>query len=285
MRRVIAVVGALILALVGTLLLVRYVQSAEDRALEGEELVEVLVVDRLIAEGTRAEDFATSLRVEQVPAKVAAENAISDLEALEGFVASTDLVPGEELITNRFITEEEYLARLGADPDAIPVPSDRLELTISLSPERAIGGVPRPGDVVAVFASFDPFDVEFIEPGEEEVPVIVPEPPQGETTTTEAQPTRTPNSTQIILHKILVTNVQAEELPPQPAEGEEAPAPGSPDLVATGNYLITLAVVPDEAEKVVFTAEHGFLWLAREGADVDEVITEIKTRANIYLFE
>ena len=285
MRRAIAIGGALVLALIGTFLLVRYVQTAEDRALEGQQLVEVLVVDDFIEEGTRGEDMLNSLRREEVPQKVAAQGVISDPADLEGLVAETDLVPDEQVIAARFITEEEYRERLAADPDAVPVPSDRLEVTLSLSPDRAVGGVPRPGDLVAVFASFDPFSVQFVEPGEEIIPIIIPE--ETEPGVIE-QPTalQSPNSTQIILHKILVTNVQAEELPPErPADENGETVVGGPELVATGNFLITLALLPEEAERVVFTAEHGAVWLAIEGADVDESITEVKTRSNIYRFE
>ena len=45
MRRVIAVVAALLLAGLGTVLLVRFVQTAEHHATEGLTMVSVLVVD------------------------------------------------------------------------------------------------------------------------------------------------------------------------------------------------------------------------------------------------
>ena len=45
---------------------------------------------------------------------------------------------------------------------------------------------------------------------------------------------------------------------------------------------MTLAVPPYDAERVVFTAEFGTLWLAVEREDVPEIEDSIKTRGNVY---
>jgi len=272
---------ALLLAGVGTFFLVRYVQTAEDRALEGEELVDVLVVDDRIAAGTPVEDLDDLVRLENLPAKVAVGGAVTDLASLAGLVAAIDLLPGEQVVASRFITLEAYQDTLRGVPK-VDVPADLLQVTLSLSPERAVGGVVKPGDVVAVFASFDPFALGGVEPtglAPEEIPVFVPEPAEGE----EQQAItglQTPNSTKIILHKVLVTNVQAERLPQQVTEEEQVA--GAPDLAPTGNLLITLALGPVDAERLVFTAEHGWVWLGLEGADVDESDTEVQRRSIIY---
>ena len=166
MRRVIAIIAAIALAAVGTFLIVQYVGSAEERALEGEKLVSVLVVDRPIDQGTGAEDIAAFVRREDVPQKIAAEDAVGELADLEGQVATVDLVEGEQIIAGRFIDRETYLESLGA-PE-IPLPDDKLAVTISLDPERAVGGQLASGSSVAVIASFDPFDIStrIIEPSE-----------------------------------------------------------------------------------------------------------------------
>jgi pilus assembly protein CpaB len=279
MKRAIAVAVSLILAAVGTILLVRYVQSAEDRALEGEVLVDVLVVDDVIRRGSPAEDIAGRVKVEQVPAKVAAEGVVTELEAITGMVAGVDLLPGEQLLTARFLTQDDYLLAI-ADEPPVPVPPDKLEVTLSLSPERAVGGLLRPGDLVAVLASFEPFNLTAVEPTPDgELPIVYPWsdpdfdifPDSG---------LQTPNTTGIILHKVLVTFVQAEELPRDLTE--EQIAEGTPELAPTGNLLITLALDPVDAERVVFTAEFGYVWIAREGPEVDEAPTEVQTRNTVY---
>jgi len=157
-------------------------------------------------------------------------------------------------------------------------------VTVSLSPERAVGGELRPGEEVVVFASFQPFPLNAVEPSEldpDEIPVFYPT-GTGEDDTDQAG-LRTPSTTKIILHRVLVTNVQAEELPPEPTEEQQSA--DVPDLAPTGNLLITLALSPVDAERLVFTAEHGTIWLAREGADADQSDTEVQTRETVYLNE
>ena len=47
-RRIIGIVAAMLLAVIGTIALVGYVQSAKDKAVAQEALVDVYVVDKLV---------------------------------------------------------------------------------------------------------------------------------------------------------------------------------------------------------------------------------------------
>jgi pilus assembly protein CpaB len=277
MRRALGVAGAVVIALVGTMLLVGYVRSAEQRALAGEELVEVLVISDPVPRGTPASAMVNDVILEMVPVKVRADGGVSDLTLLADLVTSTDLLPGEQVVISRFVTAES-LATLGR----IEAPDDMLEVTVALSPERALGGGLDPGDYIAVVASFDPFDLNTIEPTDLEPGEIV-DPSEifvGSSGGTESGlGLKTPESTHLILHKILVTNVQYEQLPRISAE--DLPE-DSPPLGPTGNLLVTLAGPPEAIEKIVFTAEHGFLWLAAEGEDAAEPSTPVQTRATVY---
>ena len=163
MRRMIGIVVAVALAAAGTLLLVGYVKAAEDRALAGEEVVPVLVADAPIAKGADITGLEGVVRIERVPTKVAADGAVGDVADLEGLVAGIDLLPGEQLTVSRFTTPEAL-----AVTQKIPAPPGFLELTISLAPDRAVGGRLNPGDTVAVIASFDPIQVGNPEPGTED---------------------------------------------------------------------------------------------------------------------
>lgn len=276
MRRAIGIIGAVAVAALGTLLLVGYVRGAEDRALAGEELATVLVVDTPIATGTPASTLLRSVREERVPVKVVADGAVADLTALGDLVAATDLLPGEQLVAARFVTAEELDAH-----DRIEAPSDLLEVTISISPERALGGQLVPGDLVAVIASFDPFDLNTFEPADL-APGEIIDPEElfiGTSGGDESSLLKTPTSTHLILHKVLVTSVQVEQLPR--ADVEDLPD-DAPALAPTGNLLITLAAGAGDIERIVFTAEHGFLWLAAEGDAAPEPVTPIQTRSSVY---
>ncbi len=276
MRRAIGIIGAVAVAALGTLLLVGYVRGAEDRALAGEELADVLVVDLPIAQGTPASNLTPFVRLEQVPMKIRAEGGIADLATLFDLVAATDLLPGEQLVAARFVTAEslEKHAR-------IEVPADALEVTISISPERALGGQLVPGDVVAVIASFDPFDLNTFEPSDLGPGEII-DPNEiflGASDNDPGSSVRSPTSTGLILHRVLVTAVQLEQLPR--LAGDDLPE-DTPELAPTGNLLITLAAEVDDVERIVFAAEHGFIWLASEGTDVVDSPTPIQTRETVY---
>jgi pilus assembly protein CpaB len=249
-RRVSGIVAALVLASVGTFVLANYVEAAKDRAVAGEEMVDALVVSLPVAAGTPAADLEGSVKTVQVPAKVRANGAAKDLGELDGLEAAVDLVPGEQVVTSRFV-------RPGAGNVGVPdIPKDKLLVTVSLDPERAVGGPLKPGDTVGVLASFAASDQLA--------------------------------STNLILHKILVTTVQGDnsaattsgkvELASSEAGGDSTkptPAPG-------GKLLVTLALDAPSVERVVFAAEHGFLWLSVEPPEAPEGGTRVVTRGNVY---
>src|SRR5919199_6957764 len=101
-QKLLGVVASVVLAAIGTTLLVAYVRGAEHRALKGDRPVKVLVVTDAIPKGTKAEDVAAKARQEQVPAKVAAKASVSDVRGLAGQVTIVDLVPGEQVLRTRF---------------------------------------------------------------------------------------------------------------------------------------------------------------------------------------
>ena len=274
-RRLVGLVAAVLVAAAGTFILVTYVQGAESRALEGQETIEVLVVQRLIAKGTPAAALGDAVATELVPAKVQAAGSVVDVAELEGLVASVDLLPGEQLVTARFQTPEVFEV---AQDQKVEVPAGLLQVTVELDAERALGGRLRPGETVAVVASFDPFRLGAVEPGEINPSFL--EIQSGDEDGDATQDAQSPNSTHLILRQILVTAVQ-EEVRAGGASLEPADEEG-PDPAPEGKILVTLAIDPESVERVVFTAEHGFLWLAKdpEGADLSSTI--IQTRGTIY---
>lgn len=271
-RKWIGVVLSIVLAVLGTFVLIRYVQSAEARALADQETVEVLVVSDTIPEGSSVEEVAALVATKRVPVAAQALGSVASLDQIEGEVTAIALLPGEQIVASRFVTREALEAAA-----EFAVPEDLLQVTLSLSPDRAVGGALKPGDLVAYIASFEPFELNGAvpEPDEEQPVQVIVQAPQilGETP-------KTPNTSHIVLHKILVTNIQIEQLPV--AEAETAAEEQGVELAPTGNLLVTLAADAPAIEKIVFTAEFGMTWLAREGGDASEFGTEIVTRNGIY---
>ena len=148
MRRLLAALAALLLAAVGAVVLIAYVGAADERALEGVQTVEVLVVAEPIPAGTSGEDLADLVDTELVPAKSAVEGRVRDLRALSGQVATVDLKRGEQLLAARFAAPDS----LGA-PGTVPVPEGMSEISVLLDPQRVAGGRVAAGDPVGVYLS------------------------------------------------------------------------------------------------------------------------------------
>lgn len=267
-RRVLGVVLALVLAAVGTWAIVQYVRSADDRAREGMELVTVLEVARTVPPGTPTEDLDGFLTTADVPLDNRVPDALNDLTPVQGLVTATELVPGEQVLASRFVTAETLLARSTFD-----VPPGLLEVTFTVSPERAVGGALIPGDLVAFVASFDPFTLDAVEPeSARDLQEFLD-------TTEDVEPVslKTPNTSHITVHKALVTRVQVATSNATGGISEEGA-----DLSPQGLLLVTLAVEAPQVERIVFAAEYGNIWLAREHVDASEEGTDIITRANVY---
>jgi len=150
-------------------------------------------------------------------------------------------------------------------------PQDKLQVTVALEPWRALGGRLKVGDTVAVNSSFKDVQIDFDGRGPEQLTTVG-------------------DMTHLILHKILVTHIQHETAAPEqpkPTESQEAPERGATTtttapLAPSGKILVTLALDAPSVERVVFTMEHGFLWLALDPHGAPEGGTKVVTVGNIY---
>jgi Flp pilus assembly protein CpaB len=269
-RRIIALVAALLLAGVGTFVLIGFVRSAEDRATAGQELVTVYVVATEVELGTHGQDVREFIVAEERPLLTRPANAITDPDSLVGLVANADLFIGEVLVDSRWVPPAEADLRRDDLPDRrVDVPSGHLEIPIRFATEQALGGIIDAGDTVAVIASFD----AYAPPGGDIVEVdgdliAIPESAEGEGVQ-EVQ------ATHILIHNALVVEVQAEANPLfSSEEGEAVLAP------RTG-FIITFALEPTDVERIVFAAQYGQLWLASQTVD-DTGPTDIVTIDDIF---
>lgn len=255
-RRVIALVAALLLAGVGTLVLVNFVRGAEERAVAGEELATVFVVQTPIGQGTPAEEIAGSLVQEQVPVKVRPPDAVTDLAQLAGLVTSVDLLPGEQLIASRFTVaaEVEVDRRDDLPTLRVQVPEGMLEVPIRLTTEQALGGIIDVGDTVAVISSLGIAGGanQTVETENGDTVAVPDSAQEGEARTV----------TGILLRNALIIQVQADTTPTF-ATGDDSESV----LVPQSNFIVHFALSPQDASRLVFAAQNGDLWLARQTPD------------------
>ncbi len=144
-RRILAALTALLLAGLGAIVLVRYVQTADERARAGEELVPVLVVEAEVTQGTAAEAVAGKVSTVEVPARLAAPGSTDDLSTLAGLVTTSTLLPGEQVQRQRFVDPATLLPA-----GTVAVPPGHIEVSVALDAQRAAGGVVQGGDRVSV---------------------------------------------------------------------------------------------------------------------------------------
>jgi pilus assembly protein CpaB len=257
-RRLVGLVASVTLAAFGTVVLVGYVQSAHNTAAAAEPMNSVVVVTQRIPRGTKASDLAGKVKIKQIPASATVKGAVHSTAEIDGTdVASTDLMPDEQVLADRF-QKPAMLGRQG-------VPDGLLEVTVKLDPERAVGGTIRPGDSVAVVSSFKPFDSQDVAGADPNAPK------------------KSPNTTHVILHKVLVTNVQLASTSTQTAKTTDAKKPddGTPDSAPKGQFLVTLALDATSVQRVVFTAEFGSLWLSAEPSDSPDGQTRVETLGTV----
>lgn len=236
--RIAAAVVAALLASAGLVMVMMYVQGADERAAAELQPTTVLVVTEQIPEGSGA-IVGTNVELRDLPGRAVAEGALDDVEALSGQVATSTLFPGEQVFAERFAPPEVLTN------DAVLIPEEMVQVTVSLSPERVIGGKLKAGDTVGLVMSGD--------------------------ATSEEGEDQSVSFTQTILHGVLVARVQAVA-PPEGEVGDQPPSEA---------HFVTFALTATEAERVVFAAEHARIWLTLEREESDISGTGLVTLENV----
>lgn len=271
-RKIFGIVAAVLLAALGTIALVAYVQHAKDDVVSAQVEVPVLIVTDEIAQGATIAEIRDSVKETQVPHDLLAEDALATLDDTDQtYVAAVALHPGEQLLASR-LTDPMSLVR-------VDIPKGLQELTIKLDPERAAGAALKPGDTVGVVLSFDPFEIN----------TSTENPTQ--TTVAGGATAKTPNTTHLTLHKVLVSAVQlsrtdserATELNGENTTDTTLVKPATVDEAPSDTLLVTLAVTTPEVEQIVFAAEFGHIWLTIENAATDETGGRIVTLDQVYV--
>jgi Flp pilus assembly protein CpaB len=229
--RLIGAILAVVLAVIGTVVLTGYVRSADARASAGAEMVSVYVVTKPIPEGTAAEEAAAAIGVKQIPALAAVKGRVTKLSELRGTVSDVALVPGEQLLSDRWVDPADR------DESDVALPDGMQEVSIALPVEHVVGGTVKAGDTVGILVSA----TVKMPPDDKEIPF-----------------------TEQIFHKVLVLDVQKGSSTPVESEGKEAAE------VTYDTIMVTLARPTDDIQKIVWGQEFGSVWLTIEPEEADE---------------
>jgi pilus assembly protein CpaB len=231
--RVVAIVLAVILAGVAAYALLSYIRGVETRTQEDFDPVDAYVAAELIPAGTSANAAVAGNLIElrSVPSVAVPQGAVGDLAQLEGTVAVVDILPGEVLVADRFGTD--VIAPRGLRE----IPQDKEAISVEVGVVQGVAGFISPGDQVSVIA-------ELTIPDELDEPE---EPAEGE----EAPPPVEP--TESIITQYLLQDVEVL------AVGRRVILEGEDQVQQTEQVLMTLALDPEDAEKLVFAWNNGAL--------------------------
>ncbi len=169
---------------------------------------------------------------------------IPRMAAVAGSITAAEQVTGL-VAASDILAGEQLLSARFADPATletgeVKVPAGMQTFTVPLDGARAVGGDLAPGATVGVFLS------------SAEKPYV----------------------THLTVHKVLVIKVDDGAAPPGP-DGEATQAPA-----ADAKVQVTLATTATDAEKIIFAAEHGKVWLSAEPSNATTTGTTVRTEKN-----
>ena len=151
-RRVLTVVVAVLLAVLGTAAVLAYVRQADNRALEGQKAVTVLIAQKVIPSGTSANTAVQDglLTSQRLPASSVPVDALTSITpALGPLVTSAVVQPGQVLLRPMLVTPAQATAS-----GALAIPRGMVAVTIPLCMSEAVAGYVQPGSQVAVFDTY-----------------------------------------------------------------------------------------------------------------------------------
>lgn len=251
--RLLGGIAALVVAVIGTVMLIFYVQGADKRALANTETEDVYVIQKEIPAGTAVVKFGDSVIKKSIPKTAIATDSVRSLSDLGTKVSAVELMPGEQLLASRVIDKNAMVGH-----GRVEVPVGLQEITIKLPIERVVGGALTAGDTVGVMLSVK-----------------------------ENEKTNTPDQTQLTFRKVLVTAVQ--DASGTVADGSNNDAPENSGALNSnknsnqnGGYLVTLARSDVDVEKIVYAAEFGTIYLSKEPSEASEGTSGILDRGRLF---
>ncbi|MGM0368626.1 MAG: Flp pilus assembly protein CpaB, partial [Actinomycetota bacterium] len=254
-----------------------YINSIRSTVEEEVEKVEVLVAAENIPKDTTVETMLAteSVKKEAIPRKYLANGVLTSLDKYQGYVVAAPINEGEQITTTNFIKPED----IGM---AFMVPEGMVAVSIPVDEVIGVSNLINTGDYVNVIATFQPTEEEEIEDvldeyfGEEEISEEILEEFEAEKGITEA-------ITKTLLWNVEVLYIGKRTVYKQTVEEEgtileSTTAEESSEEIRT----VTVALTPEDSEKMVFTEQMGLVWLALLPVDgIEEEETPGSTFKNI----
>jgi pilus assembly protein CpaB len=229
--KLLIIAAALVLAAIAAFASFQYLDAVRREAEAGSRMTEVLVAKSDIARGMSADDMLAAGLIErvQIPQRYVAQGAISSVRSVADRILAVPVSKGEILTATRF----QYPSEAGL---AFNVPKDYVAVTVPVDEARAVAGLVKPGDRVAIVATVEGKGSQ----GGEQTRIMIPG--------------------ARVLAVGRSTGVESNSSTNAQASGGVLATGSSKQNQAVGS--VTVALSPVDAEKVIFAVEAGRIWLA-----------------------
>jgi pilus assembly protein CpaB len=231
--RVFILIAAVILGVAAALVTAQYLRGATARLTQEAEPVQVLVAMQDVPRGMTAEEALKDgfIQMQEVPQRYVSASAVSSVRGIEGQVLAATLSRGEQVTRARF----QFPSEAGL---SFAIPDGFVAVSIPADDVTCVGGMLKSGDWVLVTATFDPG-------------------PNGKDA-----------ESRILLPKARVLAVGLDT-----GTGTGPGDTGQDGAITTGargtntgevaqSPTVTLALKPEDVEKLVFAERQGSVWLA-----------------------
>jgi pilus assembly protein CpaB len=246
-RRSLAVIFAVSLAIIGAVLVLVYARSADARALQGQQVVDAYVATKDIPAGTSAKSAVDRgwLRKESFAQKGVPTGALTDVSGpITQQVATTDIAAGA--IGRSARCGDQQLGKA-----AVTVPEGSVAITVELTDPARIGPFLRPGSKIAIYDTYNAKDGK----------VTNAATPNGQKLSDDKGDLHV---TRVVLPSVEVLGVGDDTL-----NGSAAPSDEQSGRQSVPSALVTVAVQPGDAQRLVHATQTGTLYAVLLGAGAE----------------
>jgi pilus assembly protein CpaB len=244
-RRIATISAALVLALLGTMLVVVYVGRADARAVEGLQTITVVVAKGPLAKGqtVKSAQDAGLLTTMALPRKTVPDAAIAKI-----LPADAKLVFASDVTTGEILQRPRLVAPAAVSADRLVIPEGKLAVTVQLEDPARVASFVTVGSEIAVFDSYT------ISEGNEGKRWT----PSGDGLSDKFENNK---ATRVLLARVKVLAIGATFAAPGDSSDKDKDANKDPAAVDKTLTLVTVAVDQREAEKLIHGIQTGTLYL------------------------
>jgi pilus assembly protein CpaB len=229
---------AVVLAVAAAAAVILYTQGVKEEARVGGELTTVIVANQNIPPSQQLDSLIEQEVFSEldVPQDTLVNGAVTDIRQLEGQTSVSEILANEQIPLSRLSSGEG---------NSVGVSEGHVGVAIELqAPQGGTGNI-NPGDHVAVFATFQ--NVQAIAGTPQQLRQAVNNP---STTATVGRKVDLPDFTVTIIQSVRVLRIENPSVDTETGEQSDS-----------DRIRVTLDLLPQDAQNIVFAQENGLVWL------------------------